>query len=456
MGRLLYDLTGLLHWYAYFGRPAGVQRVIEQLGRCPLIQDAAQRSPAQGETVEFVVRILGSDRFYRLPSGVLMALGNRRAAAVARLRQLFAQTMRLATLRGVLAEGRYFHVPYLALGLSRTERLLDRATGGLALGVSLQPVEPPTASDTLFNPGDLWWQKRYVESLAGLKKRTGVRIVQMIHDLYVLERPDWSPSGFSGVFTRQFRGIAPHVDRWLTSSAHVKDQVGRCLQDWSIPGRPITVLPMGWDSFARGREVQTADDQAVLDRHGPGRQPFILFVGTIEPRKNVSALLDAMDGLRRHLGDRVPALVVAGGYGWRAAAVRARLKQEARHRRLFWLANPNDEELSTLYRRARFTVMPSHGEGWGLAVQESIAHGVPCIASSGGATREAGRDLATYFDPARPEELESAMATWIVSDSTLARARARIGHALRTETFASWNDAGQVLLTQTFAPNFSS
>ena len=52
MARLLYDLTGLLHWYAYFGRPAGVQRVIEQVGASAVLQEAARSSTSQARTVE--------------------------------------------------------------------------------------------------------------------------------------------------------------------------------------------------------------------------------------------------------------------------------------------------------------------------------------------------------------------------------------------------------------------
>ncbi len=445
MSRLLYDLTGLLHWYAYFRRPAGVQRVVEQVAACAMMQQAARASPSL--SIEFVVRILGSGRFYRIDPALLLALRRNRQAALARLRRLFAQSMRVATFSGILAEARYFHLPYLALGLSRTEWLLG-GRAALAPAAALQPVAPPTAQDAYFNPGDLWWQKGYVAALADLKKRTGVRIVQMIHDLYVLQRPDWSPSGFSDVFARQFRGIAPHVDGWLTSSAFVKGQVAGCLQDWSLPQRSIEVLPMGWDSFRYGPLRAPVGDQAVLDRHGVGRRPFILFVGTVEPRKNLPMLLDAMAALRRRLGEQVPALVVAGGYGWRADAVRRRLLQEAREGRLFWVKNLSDEELRAFYTRARFTVMPSHGEGWGLAVQESIALGVPCIASSGGATREAGRDLARYVD--RPEELETAMAFWIVNDAALAKARARIARALETESLPTWNDAAAALLAQAF------
>lgn len=450
MPRLLYDVTGLLHWYAYFRRPAGVQRVIEQVAACAVLQEAARPHSAPPVAVEFVIRILGSGRFYRLDPAPLWALAKDRIAAIAGLRRLFAQSTRLATVGGLWAEARYFHVPYLILGLSRTEWLLGRACTPWVAATELRDVAPPTAEDAYFNPGDLWWQKGYVDALADLKKRTGVRIVQMIHDLYVLQRPDWSPPGFSEVFARQFRGIAPHVDGWLTSSAYVKAQVGQCLREWSHPPRLIDVLPMGWDSFGRTAREAPLDDQVILDRHGVGRRPFMLFVGTVEPRKNLPLLLDTIRGLRRRFGNQVPALVVAGGYGWRARAVRRRLLEEAREGDLFWVRNLGDEELRTFYRRARFTVMPSHGEGWGLAVQESIALGVPCIASSGGATREAGRDLACYVDPTRPEELEAALASWILDDAALAKARDRIEQALKVERFPTWNDAGRVLLARAF------
>lgn len=450
MARLLYDLTGLLHWYAYFRRPAGVQRVIEQVGACAELQEAAGPSASSSHTVEFVVRVLGSNRFYRLDPTLLVMLGKSRPMAIALLRRLFVQSLRQASVREVVPEVRYFHLPYLALGFTRLEKLLLPRDGSSALALPMQPVEPPTAEDAYFNPGDLWWQKGYASSLTALKHRTGVRVVQMIHDLYVLQRPEWSPRGFSQTFAHQLRGIAPHVDRWLTSSTYVKGQVAKCLEDWSLPIRPISVLPMGWDSFRQCSVTVPADDQSILDRHGVGHRPFILFVGTVEPRKNLPALLDAMDNLRRRLGRRVPALVLAGGYGWRAGAVRKRLEQGVRDGHLFRVTNLNDEELRAFYGRASFTVAPSHGEGWGLAVQESIALGVPCIASSGGATREAGRDLATYFDPAHPEELESAMAYWIADAAALDKARTRIERAIRMQCLSSWNDAGQVLLAEAF------
>jgi alpha-1,3-rhamnosyl/mannosyltransferase len=198
---------------------------------------------------------------------------------------------------------------------------------------------------------------------------------------------------------------------------------------------------MGWDSFERAND----DDAATLQRYGLADRAFILFVGTVEPRKNLATLLDAMDALRRELGDRVPTLVVVGVYGWQAAKIAARLRRSPS---VAWLRSVRDADLPAFYRRARFTVAPSHTEGWGLPAQESIAHGVPCLASSGGAQREAGHGLARHFDPADTAGLKAALADWITDDAALAEARARIARALEGGGFATWNDAGRVLLAQ--------
>ena len=440
--RLLYDLTGLVHWYAYFRHPGGVQRVIEKVATSDVVR--------QSSAVEFVVRILGSDRFYRIEPELITNLSSGRSSAISRLRRILAQGLRLATLPEIMSEGRHFHLPYLAAGLTRMEGLIEAWTEGAA-GRSLPALDivaPPGAQDTLFNPGDLWWQKKYVATVAGLKARTGVRIVQMIHDLYLIERPEWTPAGAVRVFAEQLHGIAPSVDCWLTSSQFVKQQVQRYLADRSVPEQPIAVVPMGWDSFDPLRDAgrDRLSDRLVLGRHGLIDKPFMLSVGTIEPRKNVTALLDAADGLRARFGDVMPRLVIVGGYGWKAAEVRTRLASGSRNGTLVWLENLSDGDLGVLYRNALFTVMPSHGEGWGLAVQESLALGVPCIASNAGATCEAGLDLATYFDPSSSEGLTRAMVAWISDAEALAAARDRIARALATRNFPSWNDAGSVLL----------
>lgn len=411
--RLLFDVTGLIHWYAFHSHPSGIQRVTEQLLGSPAVRHNGH--------VEFVARALGGDTFYRIDAG---ALGDPK-----RLRGLFARTLGAARLAPLIADLRWFHWPYLPLGLAAA--VLPR----------LPAVPLPGPQDTLFNPGDLWWQRQFAPFTLALKARTGVQVVQMIHDLFVLERPDWFEPRFAGDFASVLNALAPGVDRWLANSSFVRARLSAWLEGRSLPARPIEVLPMGWDSF----EKRQGDDRAALGRYGIGGKPFILFVGTIEPRKNLATLLDAMAGLRGALGVRVPGLVVVGGYGWQAAELAARLRREPS---VTWLKSVRDVDLPAFYRQARFTVVPSHAEGWGLPVQESIAHGVPCIASSGGALREAGRGLAIHFDPSDPAALQAAMATWIEDDAALAAARGKIVEALRSGGLPTWNDAGRMLLEQ--------
>jgi glycosyltransferase involved in cell wall biosynthesis len=439
--RLLFDVTGLLHWYAFFPNPSGIQRVAEKL----LSSAAVQRS----KQVEFVARALGGDELYRVDGGTLRDLQDplRRRAAIARLRALFTMTMRHARPRGPSSDMAIFHVPYFLLGLAHLAPLVE-AWFGRRLPTTLPPLEvvrEPGPQDMFFNSGDLWWQNHYAPFVLRLKARTGVKVVQMIHDLFFIERPDWFSPTFARVFPTTFGGVAPGVDRWLVNSTFVKEQLRTYMEGHSLPLRPVEILPIGWDSFTVSRGEDRADATAALRRHGLGDRPYILFVGTVEPRKNLATLLDVMEDLRRDLGERVPKLVVVGGYGWKAKGLAARLR---RSRYARWLTGVRDAELSVIYRAALFTVSPSYTEGWGLPVQESIAHGVPCIASNGGAMRESGRGLALHFDPLDPASLKSAMAHWITDGAALRRERGRIAEALGTQHFPTWNDAGQVLLKQ--------
>lgn len=366
---------------------------------------------------------------------------------VARLRAFFTMTMRQARPRGPSSDMAIVHVPYYLLGLAHLAPLVE-AWFGRRLPTTLPPLEvvrEPGPQDMFFNSGDLWWQNHYAPFVLGLKARTGVKVVQMIHDLFFIERPDWFSPTFARVFPSTFGKVAPGVDRWLANSTFVKEQLRTYMESHSLPSRPVEILPMGWDSFAVSRREDRHGTATALQRSGIVGQPFILFVGTVEPRKNLATLLDVMEDLRRDLGERVPELIVVGSYGWNAKALAARLRRSPHVR---WLTRVRDAELSALYRAALFTVSPSHSEGWGLPVQESIAHGVPCIASNGGAMRESGRGLAIHFDPLDPTSLKAAMAHWITDGAALQRERTRIAEALGSEHFPTWNDAGEVLLKQ--------
>jgi len=448
--RFLFDVTGLLHWYAYFRHPSGIQRVSERLVNAAPLREAPH--------VEFVTRVLGSDRFYRIDRDLLVGLGcdRERARSIARLRGLFTATMRLGSARGLLSDLRYYHLPYAYFGLWRLEWLVEAffARGWPARRAGIEAVPPPGANDVFFHPGDLFWQRRCAPALVELRAATGVRLVEFVHDLFVFDNPDWFAGDLVRWSTSGLATLAPHVDRWVTNSAFVKSGLAHYLGAHGLPARPIGVLPMGWDSFALdGGEAGLEGDRAALRRLGLADRPFMLFVGTVEPRKNLATLLDAVEALRRELGAHrpdivVPDLAVVGGGGWKSAEVKARLR---RMPGVHWFRAATDADLAVLYRHARFTVAPSFSEGWGLPVQESLAHGVPCIASCGGAMPEAAHGLAELFEPSDGMALKAAMARWIVDDGALAAARERITCNLARTRLPTWDDAAAFLLTHAMA-----
>ena len=445
-GRLLFDVTGLLQWYAYFQHPSGVQRVTERL--------LASKPLCRRPRLEFVARALGSDLFFQVDGATLRALAHpdRRAAAVARLRAIFAQSMRLAPLQGLRAEAKYFHLPYIFLGQvglgSLAEAWFTRQRPRAMPPLHLMP--PPDPKDTLFNPGDFWCHDGYVDALVGLKHRTGVRLVQFIHDLFVVEHPEWSHPRFGRLLVDGLVRLAPQVDGWLTNSQFVRDSVAGYLAARALPDASIAVLPMGWDVRDPTDRPDHHADHVVLERHGIADKAFILHVGTVEPRKNLVALLDVLAALRLELGSRVPHCVLVGRDGWKSDSVRQRLKQTADEGgTLHWFRHVSENDLAAFYRSALFSVVPSHAEGWGLPVQESLVHGVPCIASGAGALRESGRDLAVYADPANPAEFKAALRAWITDTAALAAAREQLRHRLGERHLPTWDEAGEVLLKAT-------
>ncbi len=168
---------------------------------------------------------------------------------------------------------------------------------------------------------------------------------------------------------------------------------------------------------------------------GP-RAPYLLAVGTFEPRKNLPALLDAFRVLRREGRDMQ--LVVAGRQPWTQSLP---LGDLAPHVRLAG-AVP-DAELPSLYAGAACFVMPSLCEGFGLPLAEAMAAGAPAVASDIPALREVGGETVRYADPREPESFAAAIREAIDDrEGSQLRAAAARGRARRFR----WEDTARATL----------
>jgi alpha-1,3-rhamnosyl/mannosyltransferase len=240
---------------------------------------------------------------------------------------------------------------------------------------------------------------------------------------------------------------------WSLQPETLERLEGALDEAWFRAARVIT------DSRAVGREI-VAEGLARADRvrviplgpaHSPPEPsalpplpagvcaPLALWVGTLEPRKNVATLLAAWRILRRRLSDS-PLLVLVGRFGWKTEALRRKVEAAASEGWLRHLGYLSDGELAALYRAASVFVFPSFYEGFGLPVLEALGAGTPVVASDLPVLRELAGAAAVYA-PSRKPEVWAREIEGILADPGLARRLAEAG-AERARSF-TWAESAK-------------
>lgn len=166
--------------------------------------------------------------------------------------------------------------------------------------------------------------------------------------------------------------------------------------------------------------------------------PYILFVGTIQPRKNLVRLIEAFSKLQAR--DQVLNLIIAGKKGWMYENILAAPKKFGVGKRVKFLGYVSDEELASLYQNALFFVLPSLCEGFGLPVLEAMRFGCPVIASKAGALPEVVGDAGLLVDPYKVEEIAGAMKLMIKNSDLREALREKGFHQVRK---FSWQKAAR-------------
>ncbi|MFD1112462.1 glycosyltransferase family 4 protein [Pseudoroseomonas ludipueritiae] len=273
--------------------------------------------------------------------------------------------------------------------------------------------------------GGSWGQPDHLACLRRARAATGLRHVPLLHDCAPLVVPEQCSTGVVRGYARWFSNLALHADGVLAISHATRDDFARLHAALlpELPAPPQAVLRL--DATPRPPPPEAAPP--LLPRPLRAGRPFVLFVATIEGRKNHLMVFQAWLTLLRRLGPAaVPDLVCVGRPGWRAEAALALLENAPDLRgRVHLLQNVGDPLLAALYRDCLFTLYNSHYEGWGLPVTESLAAGRPVLAPAHSALLEAGQDGALFFGGSEPE-LVAKLEALITQPNLLAAARAQI------------------------------
>lgn len=301
------------------------------------------------------------------------------------------------------------------------ERLLDRVRLITLTGVPYH--FRPGAS--LVNLGTSWWLQNYFLYIRELKDRCGLRYYPFVHDLIPVLTPEHCVKGLTQDFISWIVGVFDHADGFYANSESTAKDLARVarLLGYSEPDATIIRLDGAFD-----RPTKRADrtSQLVETWRKLHRGPYVLFVGTIESRKNHLLAFSAWLSMIRSRGlERTPKLVCVGNHGWLVDAAMAKLNSsEVLRQKVELLSKISDTELDELYRDCLFTVCPSHYEGWGLPVTESLCYGkVPLLANSS-SLPEAGGEFAEYFDVRSERDFEQKLVR-LIDDHEYRKSRER-------------------------------
>jgi glycosyltransferase involved in cell wall biosynthesis len=244
-------------------------------------------------------------------------------------------------------------------------------------------------------------------------------VVATIYDAIPLMAPHWASSRLRRVKNWLLRSSIVHADLVIAIS-HAA--VAELVEHFGIPETRIRVVPLGIDP--RWLDAPSpARVRATLAAYGlaPG---YFLFVGTLQPRKNLETLLAAYD----RLPPRVTCehqLVIVGKYGWNAESLREDLRYRTAGGRCVWLNYVPAAELRDLYEGAGAFVFPSLAEGFGLPVLEALGAGLPVVASDLSVLHEVAGGLAEFVPPLDADAFAATMHRVVDSPSQTGEANAR-------------------------------
>ena len=241
---------------------------------------------------------------------------------------------------------------------------------------------------------------------------------------------------YKSIFFRAMIPVAArHADALIAISQNTRTDI---LRLFPIDPAKVFTIPYGIASFFHPMPKHAQDD--VLGKYGlPPR--FVLYVGNLEPRKNLPMLLHAFATLVRRGSSQ--ALVLAGSRGWMDDEVFATLRELNLGHRVFLPGYIPQADLPALYSAASVFVYASRYEGFGLPVLEAMACGAPVITSNVASMPEIAGESGILIDPNDESELADAMGRVLTDDELRARL-ARAGLE-RAQSF-SWERAAQATL----------
>jgi glycosyltransferase involved in cell wall biosynthesis len=298
-------------------------------------------------------------------------------------------------------------------------RIKSKLISSMVLSKDENKQTLPKTQKEIFNDGDVFisvgldWEYPYYKQLFCLKKQLKIKIITFCHDLIPILYPQYCLEYVAEKFPSYLLDLAEASDLILCNSKQTERDLKNFLEQTGGAYPQTCVITLG-DNIPYGTEA-ISDNIIELSK-----ERFILFVSSIERRKNHEVLFRAYQLFCQDQDKcaNIPKLICVGMPGWGIDHLLKEIAQDLLVKGfIIQLNHVNDAELRLLYESALFCVYPSLYEGWGLPVGEALAMGKLVLSSNRGALPEVGGDLVLYIDPLIPQDWAEAIWRMTIDDS---------------------------------------
>ncbi len=236
--------------------------------------------------------------------------------------------------------------------------------------------------------------------------------VVTVYDLAFMKFPEQVTKGYTEYFTKASKKAVLKSDIIISISQSTKNDLIELLQ---VPKEKIKVVYLGVEDYFFINK--TSEEQEKIAKKYNLPQEYILYVGTLEPRKNLVGLIKAFSLLDKNIQDKYR-LVIAGKKGWLYDQIFQKVKDFNLEDKVIFTGFILDSDLPSIYQGAKIFVLPSFYEGFGLPILEAMASGTPVISSNISSTPEIVGNGGILINPYSPKEITQAIKK-IISDQEL-------------------------------------
>lgn len=272
--------------------------------------------------------------------------------------------------------------------------------------------------DVLFMP---------IQAVPFMNKPYNIKIVVTIHDVAFRLFPSYFTLKKRILLDFHTKRAAKMADRIIVPSEATKGDV---MKFYGIVAEKIMVIYHGIERSAKIMAPIAEDQLKEIRNYGR----YILYVGSIQPRKNITLLISAFEKIKSE-GKTDLKLLISGPKGWMWQGTFEAAKKCAFSKDIIFTGNVSSQYLHELYRNAHIFVMPSLYEGFGLPVIEAMERGLPCAISNNSSLSEIGNDAVLLFDPMDISDIAEKIKIFL-EDENLRNEYS--GKSIMRASFFSW------------------